>query len=213
MQGLYLVTDRRLSLGRPLEEVVLQAVKGGVSMVQLREKQSSTRCFVEQAERLKRLLAAHKVPLIINDRVDVALAVQADGVHLGQDDMPYPLARKLLGEKAIIGLSVETMDQVAEAEAYDVDYLGVSPIFPTPTKTDTWGAWGLKGLAQVRGASRHRLVAIGGLNATNAEDVVRAGADYIAVVSAICSAPDPQGAAEMLYQIIRSTLKDLRRDR
>ncbi len=212
MQELYLVTDRGLSLGRPLEEVVLQAVRGGVSIVQLREKQASTRFFIEQAERLKRLLAPYQVPLIINDRVDVALAVQADGVHLGQDDMPYPLARKLLGPKAIIGLSVETMAQVLEAEAYDVDYLGVSPIFPTPTKTDTKGAWGLEGLAQVRAASRHRLVAIGGLNASNVESVVRAGADCIAVVSAICSAPDPQKAAETLCQIIRSTWTTLRRN-
>ena len=205
MWGLYLVTDRDLCRGRPLAEVVLQAVEGGVEIVQLREKNASTRFFVEEAQRLKRLLAPYGVPLIINDRVDVALAVEADGVHIGQEDMPYPLARKLLGPRAIIGLSVETIEQVQEAEAYDVDYLGVSPIFPTPTKTDTKGAWGLEGLSQVRRMSRHRLVAIGGLNAANAESVIRAGADAIAVVSAICSAPDPRQAAATLKRIISTT--------
>jgi thiamine-phosphate pyrophosphorylase len=206
MHGLYLVTDRELCLGRPLEEVVLQAVKGGVSMVQLREKQASTRLFVEEAERIKRLLAPYGVPLIINDRADVALAVGAAGVHVGQDDMPYRHARKLLGKEAIIGLSVETMAQVLEAEAYDVDYLGVSPIYETATKPDTRGSWGLEGLAEVRRVSRHRLVAIGGLNAGNAESVVRAGADSIAVVSAICSAPDPQDAALALCRAIQAGL-------
>lgn len=208
MYELYLVTDRGLSQGRPLEEVILQAVQGGVSIVQLREKEASTRFFIEEAQRVKQLLAPFHVPLIINDRVDVALAVEADGVHIGQNDMPYPLARRLLGPRAIIGLSVETMDQVLEAEAYDVDYLGVSPIFPTPTKTDTLGAWGLEGLAEVRRVSRHRLVAIGGLNASNAAEVIRAGADGIAVVSAICAAPDPRRAAEDLARVIRAALAE-----
>lgn len=206
MWGLYLVTDRDLSLGRPLEDIVLQAVRGGVAIVQLREKQATTRFFVEEASKIKRLLAHHNVPLIINDRVDVAQAVGADGVHLGQDDMPYAQARALLGPKAIIGLSVETLAQVEEAERYDVSYLGLSPIFPTPTKSDTRGSWGLEGLAQARRVSRHRLVAIGGMNASNAESVIRAGADSIAVVSAICSAADPLGAAQELSRIIRSAL-------
>lgn len=173
-------------------------------MVQLREKQASTRFFLEEAERTKRLLTPYDIPLIINDRVDVALAVGAAGVHIGQDDMPYPHARKLLGAEAIIGLSVETMAQVVEAEAYDVAYLGVSPIFATPTKTDTRGNWGLEGLAEARRLSRHRLVAIGGLHASNTESVVRAGADSVAVVSAICSAPDPHSAAVALSQAVQT---------
>lgn len=212
MKGLYLVTDRDLSLGRPLEEVVLQAVRGGVSAVQLREKHASTRFFVQEAQRIKDLLAPYNVPLLINDRVDVALAIGADGVHIGQSDMPYPLARQLLGQKAIIGLSVETKEQVQQAEAYEVDYLGVSPIFETSTKTDTVGSWGLAGLAWVRTVSRHPLVAIGGLNAANAASVIRAGADSIAVVSAICSAPEPQAAAEALNKVILSTLKSVGRE-
>lgn len=211
MSVLYLVTDRDLSRGRPLEEVVLQAVQGGADMVQLREKTASTRFFIQEALRIKELLAPYGVPLIINDRVDVALAVEADGVHVGQQDMPYPLARKLLGPKAIIGLSVETMEQVLEAEAYDVAYLGVSPIFATPTKPDTKGEWGLEGLAKVRRVSRHRLVAIGGLNASNAAEVIRAGADTIAVVSAICAAPDPRQAAAELRRVIDAALQERQR--
>lgn len=208
MRGLYLVTDRGLAGDRPLEEVVLAAVEGGAGVVQLREKELATRAFVESARRLKALLEPRGIPLIVNDRVDVALAAGADGVHLGQEDMAYPDARALLGPDAIIGLSVETPEDVREAEGFDVDYLGVSPIFPTPTKTDTEGAWGLDGLAEVRRMSRHRLVAIGGLNATNAADAIRAGADAVAVVSAICAAADPRRAAKELAAVVDAALAD-----
>jgi thiamine-phosphate pyrophosphorylase len=198
MRGLYLVTDRAIIGDRALTDVVAAAVDGGAQAVQLREKGASTRAFVELAEVLRALLAPRGVPLIINDRVDVALASGAGGVHLGQDDMAYPDARRLLGPDAVIGLSVETMDDVMRAEQFDVDYLGVSPIFATPTKTDTRGVWGIDGLAAVRRRSRHRLVAIGGLHAGNVSDVVAAGADAVAVVSAICAAPDPRAAAAEL---------------
>lgn len=208
MRGLYLVTDRGLAGDRPLEEVVLAAVEGGAGVVQLREKELATRAFVESARRPKALLEPRGIPLIVNDRVDVALAAGADGVHLGQEDMAYPDARALLGPDAIIGLSVETPEDVREAEGFDVDYLGVSPIFPTPTKTDTEGAWGLDGLAEVRRMSRHRLVAIGGLNATNAADAIRAGADAVAVVSAICAAADPRRAAKELAAVVDAALAD-----
>lgn len=208
MRGLYLVTDRGLAGDRPLEEVVLAAVEGGAGVVQLREKELATRAFVESARRLKALLEPRGIPLIVNDRVDVALAAGADGVHLGQEDMAYPDARALLGPDAIIGLSVETPEDVREAEGFDVDYLGVSPIFPTPTKSDTKGAWGLDGLAEVRRMSRHRLVAIGGLNATNAADAIRAGADAVAVVSAICAAADPRRAAKELAAVVDAALAD-----
>jgi len=200
--GLYLVTDRSLSLGRPLEEIVDAAVRGGVSAVQLREKTASTAEFISLALRLHAGLKPKRIPLIINDRVDVALVAGADGVHLGQDDMPYGEARRLLGPRAIIGLSVETEDQALEAERLDVDYLGVSPIFPTPTKTDTKTPWGLEGLRRLRERSRHSLIAIGGVNATNARQVIEAGADGLAVVSAICSALDPERAARSLRDII-----------
>lgn len=206
IRGVYLVTDREACLGRPLDQVVLAAVEGGVSLVQLREKEASTRAFVETAQRMKALLVPYAVPLIINDRVDVALAVHATGVHVGQDDMPYPLARKLAGPETIVGLSVSNLEQVEQAEAYDVDYLGVGSIFPSPTKPDAKGSWGIDGLAAVRRRSRHPLVAIGGIDEENAADVVRAGADCIAVVSAICSAADPYQASQTLSQIVEEAL-------
>ena len=203
--SLYLVTDRALSLGRPIEEVVMAAVEGGVSAVQLREKECSTREFVALARSLKQLLAGRGVPLLINDRVDVALAAGADGVHIGQSDMTYREARALLGTYALIGLSVETPSQAAEAESYDCDYLGVGPIFPTSTKPDAAPVWGLDRLKDLRAISRHRLVAIGGIGASNAALVATAGADGIAVVSAICSASDPRAAALALREMIKDT--------
>lgn len=206
MRGLYLVTDRGLCGGRPLEEVVRLAVEGGASCVQLREKDLSTREFVETASAVKSILRPSGVPLVINDRIDVALAVGAEGVHIGQGDMPYETARRLMGRSAIIGLSVETWEDVEEARDLDVDYLGVSPVFPTPTKTDTRSAWGLEGLARIRAYVKHPLVAIGGMNRQNAAAAVRAGADGIAVVSAICSAPDPFREALELSSLIGEAL-------
>jgi len=206
VRGLYLVTDRALCGGRDLAEIVAQAVQGGAACVQLREKDLCTRAFVELAVALKALLAPAGVPLIINDRLDVALAAGADGVHVGQGDMPCQLVRRFMGPKAVIGLSVETWDDVVEAERLEVDYLGVSPVFPTPTKTDTKAAWGLDGIRQIRAFSRHPLVAIGGLNAANAADAVRAGADGIAVVSAICASPEPALAARDLADRIQAAL-------
>ena len=204
--SLYLVTDRRLAGGRPLEAVVAAAVRGGVSAVQLREKECGTREFVELARKLKSLLGP--VPLIINDRVDVALAVGADGVHIGQSDMKYDDVRRLVGPDAIVGLSVDSAEQPAPA---DLDYLGVGPIFPTGTKTDAGPALGLEGLARLRAASRHILVGIGGINATNAAAVLGAGADAIAVVSAICAAPDPERAAAGLRAILSAAKRQPRR--
>lgn len=200
---LYLVTDRDLAHGRPLVEVIAQAVEGGVNMVQIREKALSTRSFIEEALAIKEYLKPRGIPLIINDRVDVALAIEADGVHIGQTDMPYPLARKLLGPQAIIGLSVETYEEVLQAETLDVDYLGIGPVFPTSTKTDHKGFhWGTEGLRWAREHSRHRLVAIGGINETNALEVARTGVDGIAVVSAIVSAPDPKETSRRLRQAL-----------
>jgi thiamine-phosphate pyrophosphorylase len=211
--GLYLVTDRGLSMGRPLEEIVEAGVRGGVTAVQLREKTASTAEFISLGLRLREILKPRGIPLIINDRVDVALAVGAEGVHLGQDDMPYREARRLLGRRASIGLSVENEEQGLEAERLDVDYLGVSPIFSTPTKTDTKSPWELAGLRRLRERSRHSLVAIGGINASNARQVIEAGADGLAVVSAICSAPDPELAARALREIIDQYLNGCSGDR
>lgn len=208
MRGLYLVTDRTLCGPRTVEEIVRSAALGGAVAVQLREKDLPTRPFVEEALRIRILLDSFGIPLLINDRLDVALASGAAGLHIGQDDMPYATARRILGPRAVIGLSVETWEDVERAEALDVDYLGVSPVFATPTKTDTKEPWGLEGLARIRAFSRHPLVAIGGLNAGNAAAVVRAGAEAVAVVSAICAAPDPLDASRDLVRIIAGALAE-----
>lgn len=200
--SLYLVTDRSLSLGRELEFIVNEAVKGGATMVQLREKDCDTRRFIELAASLKQALSPLGVPLIINDRVDVALAVDADGVHLGQSDMPYETARKLLGPDKIIGLSVENIEQLLSANELDVDYVGISPVFDTSTKTDTAPAFGISGLKEAVRLSMHPTVAIGGMNAGTAAEVMQTGCDGIAVVSAISSAESPREAAAELRSIV-----------
>ncbi|MGD0021862.1 MAG: thiamine phosphate synthase [Smithellaceae bacterium] len=205
MHGLYLVTDRRLCGGKPLEEVIMKAVKGGVAYVQLREKDVSTRLFVEEAKRVKKILELYKVPLIINDRVDVALVCGAEGVHIGQEDMPYEIVRKLMGQKSIIGLSVETWEDVEASQKLGLSYIGVSPVFSTPTKIDTKGAWGLEGLAKIKAYSRHPVVAIGGINESNVQEVVKAGADCVAVVSAICASSDPERAARNINNLMQIT--------
>ncbi|MBC8441914.1 MAG: thiamine phosphate synthase [Deltaproteobacteria bacterium] len=205
MKGIYLVTDQKACQGKSLESVVLDAIKGGVSCVQLREKDTSIRLFLKKALGLKSILKRAKIPLIINDRVDIALAAKADGVHLGQSDMPYEYARRLMGPGAVIGLSVETWEDVQKAQDLDVDYLGVSPVFSTPTKTDTKTPWGLEGLEKIRRYSRHPLVAIGGLGASNVQNTIKAGADAIAVVSAICSANDSFDATKQLVSIFEQT--------
>ncbi|MEY4751714.1 MAG: hypothetical protein RIQ60_3928 [Pseudomonadota bacterium] len=196
--GLHLVTDSALCGARGVLAVVQAAVQGGASCVQLREKALDTRAFVERARVLKAWLAPLGVPLIINDRVDVALACGADGVHVGQQDMDAADVRRLMPQ-ALIGLSIESSAQLAAAETEGVaDYYGVSPVFATPTKADAAPALGLDGLAALRACTRRPLVAIGGLHAGNAAAVLGAGADGLAVVSALCAAPDPAAAARAL---------------
>ena len=201
--SLYLVTDRGLARGRTTLEIVSAAVDGGASVVQLREKECSTRGFIEQALAIKEFLKDRAVPLIINDRVDVAQAVKADGVHLGQTDMPLETAKKLLGDSMIIGISAESLQDAIEAEKGGADYLGVSPIYATPTKTDTAPPLGLKGLRKIRKAVKLPLVGIGGLTRENSGDVIRNGADGVAVVSAIVAADDPEAAAKALKNVIK----------
>jgi thiamine-phosphate pyrophosphorylase len=200
--SLYLVTDRGLSRGRPTAQIVAAAVAGGVTCVQLREKSCSTREFIAEALALQGFLKSHGVPLIINDRVDIALAVGADGVHLGQSDMPLSTARAILGESKVIGISAESLRDAVAAENAGADYLGLSPIFATPTKTDAAAPLGLEGLRAIRREVRLPLVAIGGLNAGNAAAVIAGGADGLAVVSAIVAAADPEFAARELTRQI-----------
>ena len=200
--SLYLVTDRGLSRGRPTLEVVKAAVAGGVSCVQLREKNCSTRDFIHEARMLHEFLYHNNIPLIINDRVDVALTIGADGVHLGQKDMPLSEARMLLGYRAIIGISAESVEDAVSAEEEGADYVGISPVFSTTTKKDIAPPLGLEGIRDIRKKVKLPLVAIGGINQENAIQVLQAGADGIAVVSAIVSATCPTKAAKVLRQKI-----------
>jgi len=192
---LYLVTDQASLRGRSLHDVVLAAVQGGVSCVQLREKNACGRDFLAQALALQALLGPLGIPLVINDRIDIALACGAQGVHLGQSDLPVAAARRLLPPQVFIGWSVETLHDVALSAELPVDYLGVSPVFATPTKTDTALPWELEGLTRARARTALPLVAIGGIQPGNARAVLQAGADGLAIVSAICSADDPRAAS------------------
>ncbi len=201
---LYLVTDPELTRGRAVKDIVKTAVAGGVTAVQLREKTASTRVFIEKAEELLEILKDTGVPLIINDRVDVALAVGVDGVHLGQSDMPYSTARRILGAGAIIGVSVDSVDDAVSLSGRGIDYFGVSPIFATGTKPDHAPPLGLEGLRAIRESVPEPLIAIGGINAENAADVIAAGADGIAVVTAITLAEDPTIAAKELIEVINA---------
>ena len=200
--SLYLVTDRALSRGRKTAAIVREAVAGGVTCVQLREKNCSTREFLEEARAAQAALRGTGVPLIVNDRVDVALAIGADGVHLGQQDMPIADARRLGPPGWIIGVSAESVADAVRAERDGADYVGVSPVFATPTKADHAAPLGLDGLRRLRAAVKLPLVAIGGIHAGNARETVRAGADGLAVVSAIVAADDPRAAAEILRREI-----------
>ncbi len=200
--SLYLVTDRSLAHGRSTVDIVRAAVAGGATCVQLREKQASTRDFLNEAKAVRALLKDSGVPLIINDRVDVALAVEAEGVHLGQTDMPIADARRIVGRSMLIGISAECVDDALRAEAEGADYVGVSPVFATPTKTDTAPALGLSGVAAIRARVSLPLVGIGGIGPANAAEVIRAGCDGIAVVSAIVAAPSPRDAAADLKHLI-----------
>jgi thiamine-phosphate pyrophosphorylase len=204
--SLYLVTDRALSLGRPIVDIVAEAVRGGVTCVQLREKHASTREFIAEARAVQSILDCQdtKIPLIINDRLDVALAVGADGVHLGQSDMALADARRLVGQRMVIGISTESVNDALAAAAEGADYLGISPVYATPTKTDTAPPLGLEGVRRIRAAVSVPLVGIGGINQTNAGSVMLAGVDGVAVVSAIVSAACPATAATRLKQQINS---------
>lgn len=201
--SLYLVTDRAVARGRPIAAVVAAAAAGGATCVQLRDKTASTRELIAEAERLMEILKPRGIPLVINDRLDVALAVQADGVHLGQSDMPLAHARRIAGDALTIGISAESLEDALAAERQGADYIGVSPVFATPTKTDTGPPFGLAGLAAVRRAVRLPIVGIGGIGLENASAVIRHGADGIAVVSAIVAAEDPERAARELFTVVR----------
>jgi thiamine-phosphate pyrophosphorylase len=201
--SLYLVTDAGLSRGRTHAQVVEAALRGGVTVVQYREKSGSTLKMVEEARVLRALCARHGVPFIVNDRIDVALAVDADGVHVGQDDMPAGLARKLIGKHKILGVSAGSPEEARAAEAEGADYIGASPIFATPTKPDAPRPMGIEGLRRLAEAVAVPVVAIGGINVENASQMITAGAAGVAIVSAIVAADDVEAAARALRVAVR----------
>ena len=205
--SVYLVTARRLCASRGVLETVRLAVAGGVTIVQLRDPEAEARALVEEARALVALLRPLGIPLIVNDRADVAVAADADGVHVGQGDLAPRDVRAIIGPDRLLGLSVGTPDELA-ASAADlsvVDYVGVGPVRSTSTKSDAGRAIGLAGLADLRRRINLPIVGIGGVGPDIAADIIGAGADGVAVVSAICAAPDPAEAARDLAMAVRAT--------
>lgn len=203
--SLYLVISEADCMGKNFLEVAEQAILGGVDMIQLREKKDSTEVFLQKALQLIEITDKYGIPLIINDNITVTEKVNPAGIHVGNSDAtPQDLRqRPLIGNK-IIGYSIENLDQLYNEQTTVADYLGISPVFKTKTKTDTVIEWGLEGITQIRQITKKPLVAIGNIHLENARAVISAGADCLAVVSAICSAADPQKAAyELKNEIVK----------
>lgn len=198
---LCLVTDRDLSRGRPTLDIVGAAVRGGATMVQLREKNATTRAFLEEARALKEFLAPFGVPLAINDRLDIALAVGADILHVGQSDMHVDDVRRIAGDRLAVGLSITCEADMLRADARAADYLGVGPVYAQQTKPDATPPLGIEGFRALMQHATKPVVAIGGLNAGNSAPVLAAGAAGLAVVSAIVAADDVEKAAMELADL------------
>lgn len=208
---IYALVDPERANGRNLAELACLVAQGGATLVQLRDKRSDTRTMVERARAIKSALAPFNVPLLINDRIDVALASEADGVHVGQDDMAVEDARRLLGREAIIGLSIKTVAQAEAAPIDLLDYVGIGGVFATLSKDNPAPPIGPAGLVRIAGVFRRRapqlpLCGIAGIDATNAADVIAAGADGIAVIAALSLCNDPQAAARDLRAIVDAAL-------
>ena len=197
---LYVITDRALSKGRSITEVVAKAIAGGAGIIQLRDKESTSKKLIQDGFSLRELTKEKNVIFIINDRVDVALAVNADGVHLGQDDFPVNLARKIIGEDKIIGVSVGSVEEAIQAVKDSTDYVSIGSIFPTQTKPDAGDAVGTRIITEIKKHVSVPLVAIGGITADNIAQVATAGADCAAVISAVIGADDVKVAAQRLIK-------------
>lgn len=206
---LYLVTDRNCLQQQTLEQAVEQAILGGVTLVQLREKAIASKAFYERALRIKAICHHYNVPLLINDRVDIALAVEADGVHIGQSDLPCGVVRQILGKDKIIGVSARTAQQAIQAQADGADYLGVGAMFATSTKQDAQTVT-IASLTQIRQSVTLPIVAIGGINHTTLPALQQAlqaadtSIDGVAVVSAILGQKDVKLASEKLKEMIKT---------
>jgi thiamine-phosphate pyrophosphorylase len=199
--SLYLVTEQSIAI-EELTKIIAESVSGGVSIVQLREKNNSSLSFYEKASALKQLLNELSIPLIINDRVDIALAVGADGIHIGQDDLPLPVVKKMVPEDMIVGVSVSTLEEALEAERNGADYIGVGSVFPTKTKQDAT-LMALEDLGEICRGVSIPAVAIGGITADNISALSDSGLSGTAVVSAIMNADNPKTASESLLKIIK----------
>ena len=198
---LYVIVDPAASEGRDLAEVAAAAIRGGADAIQLRDKAASARRLLAHAERLLPLARMAGIPLVINDRADIARAIGADGVHLGQDDLPIKDARGILGPARLIGKSTHSLEQALAAQAEGVDYIGFGPIFPTPTKPD-YPSLGTSLIRQVTTRIQLPVICIGGIDGAALEQAIDAGARCVAVVRAVCSAPDPESSARNLKQIL-----------
>lgn len=207
--SLYLVLDPELCGGiAGMVSTVYEAVERGVTCVQLRsEKEVDKRYWYDAGMMLKALLADYNVPLIVNNHIDVALAIDADGVHIGQNDLPADVARKILGPNKILGLSVGSVYELNQVKLHDVDYVGVGPIFATSTKKNARPALGIAELQKIVQTRTIPKVAIGGINQSNAGEVLAAGVDGIAVVSAICGQDDIAGATKKLVDLLHESIR------
>lgn len=207
--SLYLVLDPELCGGiAGMVSTVYEAVERGVTCVQLRsEKEVNKRYWYDAGMMLKALLADYNVPLIVNDHIDVALAIDADGVHIGQNDLPADVARKILGPNKILGLSVGSVYELNQVKLHDVDYVGVGPVFTTSTKKNARPALGVAELQKIVQARAIPKVAIGGINQSNAAEVLATGVDGIAVVSAICGQDDIAGATKALADLLNESIR------
>jgi thiamine-phosphate pyrophosphorylase len=204
--SLYVITDRLLSRGRSHREVVEKAINGGATCVQLREKDITSREFFASALELRKLTREKGVALIINDRLDIALAVGADGVHLGQDDLPFMEARRLMPPGMILGASTGDLQQALEAQSLGASYLGVGAIFKTGTKADAGEPIGLQALSSICSNVSIPVIGIGGINSANARLVIEAGAAGVAVISSVVAAPDIAAAAGELAWAVKQAL-------
>jgi thiamine-phosphate pyrophosphorylase len=203
---LHVLTDRKTSRGRSHLQVAEAAIAGGADVLQLRDKEASSGRLYQEALQLRKLTGDAQVPFIVNDRLDIALAVDADGVHVGQSDLPASVVRRIMGPGKILGVSVATVEEAIRAEQDGADYLGVGPVFEARgTKPDTVEPMGLDCIALIRRHCRLPIVAIGGINAENARKVREAGADAAAVISAIVSADDISEATRRLKRILEGT--------
>ena len=199
---LHILTDTVLQSRFSHMEITRLAIAGGADTIQYRQKSGSTREMIEIARNMKRLCSEAGVTFIVNDRLDVAIAAEADGVHLGQDDFPIPMARELLGEGRIIGGSAATLDEARKCLSEGAEYVGFGPVYPTSSKDDAGPVSGIDILKQVVEIIPLPIIAIGGVGAENIPDVMRTGAHGIAVISAVCCQDDPEKATRSLYQAL-----------